>query len=477
SETILRLKMLKTAIAVAALTKLSLATVPMWGQCGGLSYTGDTTCVAGATCVYQNDWYSQCLAASSTTSSSKTSTTTSKTSTTTTTTTSKSISTTTSTTTKSSTTTSHTTTSKTSSTTTKTSSTTTTSSTATPSSCSGFVGTSGQKFTLNGSTFTVVGENAYWLAQFPATQADLDKAFADIAATGATTVRTWGFNEVTSASGTYYQIWSGSTPTINYGSDGLLKFDAVVASAKSHGLKLIVALTNNWSDYGGMDVYVKQILGSTNHDLFYTDASVIQAYKNYIAVWLNRYKNEPTILAWELANEPRCRGSTGTWTGNCTTTTITQWASNISTYIKSLDSCHLVALGDEGMGLTGDGTYPYTTYEGIDFGTAHLYPVGWGETSDPVGWGSTWITNHVTVQKQLNKPVILEEYGVPSNQYATYQTWLSTVVSSGLSGDLIWQAGSTLSNGQSWNDGYAIYPTDQTYQLLTQHSAALKARG
>ncbi|KAG8984678.1 hypothetical protein FRB90_005175 [Tulasnella sp. 427] len=87
--------------------------------------------------------------------------------------------------------------------------------------------------------------------------ADLDKAFADIAATGATTVRTWGFNEVTSASGTYYQIWSGSTPTINYGADGLQKFDQVVASAKAHGLKLIVALTNNWADYGGMDVYVK----------------------------------------------------------------------------------------------------------------------------------------------------------------------------------------------------------------------------
>ncbi|KIO30766.1 hypothetical protein M407DRAFT_20289 [Tulasnella calospora MUT 4182] len=462
--------MLKTVITVAALAKLGFAAVPLYGQCGGLNYTGDTTCVAGATCVYQNDWYWQCLAGAATTTptTSKTSTTTTKTSTTTT---------------NSPTTT---TTTKTSSTSTKTTTTTTT--TSVPGSCTGFVRTSGQKFTLNGSTYTVVGSNAYWLAQFPATQADLDKAFADIAATGATTVRTWGFNEVTSASGTYYQSWSGSTPTINTGSNGLAKFDQVVASAKSHGLKLIVALTNNWADYGGMDVYVKQILGSSNHDLFYTDASVIQAFKNYIAVWVARYKNEPTILAWELANEPRCKGSTGTWTGSCTTATITQWAKTISAYIKSIDSCHLVSIGDEGFGLNGDGTYPYTYAEGldfptnlaistVDFGTAHLYPSSWGQTTDPVGWGSAWITNHVTVQKSVNKPVILEEYGVPSNQYATYQTWLSTVVSSGMAGDLIWQAGSTLSNGQSWNDGYAIYPTDQTYQLLTQHSAALKARG
>ncbi|PKS11698.1 hypothetical protein jhhlp_001686 [Lomentospora prolificans] len=32
-----------------------------WGQCGGNGWTGATTCVAGYTCTYQNDWYSQCL--------------------------------------------------------------------------------------------------------------------------------------------------------------------------------------------------------------------------------------------------------------------------------------------------------------------------------------------------------------------------------------------------------------------------------
>ncbi|KAG8982970.1 hypothetical protein FRB90_006432, partial [Tulasnella sp. 427] len=103
----------------------------------------------------------------------------------------------------------------------------------------------------------------------------------------------------------------------------------------------------------------------------------------------------------------------------------------------------------------------------IDFGTAHLYPTYWGETSDIVGWGTQWIINHYKVQNQLNKPVILEEFGVPSNQYSTYQTWLSTVVSSGLSGDLIWQAGSTLSGGQTPQDGFTIYPGDSTYGLLT----------
>ena len=60
-----------------------------------------------------------------------------------------------------------------------------------------------------------------------------------------------------------------------------------------------------------MDVYVKQILGSTSHDLFYTNAQVIAAYKNYIKTFVGRYVNEPGIFAWELANEPRCKGSSG----------------------------------------------------------------------------------------------------------------------------------------------------------------------
>ncbi|CAO2650842.1 Nn.00g091390.m01.CDS01 [Neocucurbitaria sp. VM-36] len=37
------------------------AVVKMYYQCGGIGWTGATTCVSGATCVKQNDYYSQCL--------------------------------------------------------------------------------------------------------------------------------------------------------------------------------------------------------------------------------------------------------------------------------------------------------------------------------------------------------------------------------------------------------------------------------
>lgn len=35
--------------------------VPKWGQCGGINYTGPTGCVSGSTCTKLNDWYFQCL--------------------------------------------------------------------------------------------------------------------------------------------------------------------------------------------------------------------------------------------------------------------------------------------------------------------------------------------------------------------------------------------------------------------------------
>ena len=98
---------------------------------------------------------------------------------------------------------------------------------------------------------------------------------------------------------------------LDTGATGLQHFDRLVSLAEQHGIKLIVALTNNWADYGGMDVYVEQILGSPDHDLFYTNAEVIAAFKNYISAFVGRYVDEPTILGWELANEPRCAGSTG----------------------------------------------------------------------------------------------------------------------------------------------------------------------
>ncbi|KAL3670977.1 hypothetical protein V7S43_004162 [Phytophthora oleae] len=111
--------------------------------------------------------------------------------------------------------------------------------------------------------------------------------FADL-----TTVGTAPYNIV-------YQLWENGTASINTKDNDLGYFDKVVAAAKEAGVKLVVPLVNNWSDYGGMDVYVKQ-LGGKYHDDFYTDEKIKTAYKKYISTFINRYKKDDTIMSWEL---------------------------------------------------------------------------------------------------------------------------------------------------------------------------------
>jgi mannan endo-1,4-beta-mannosidase len=93
---------------------------------------------------------------------------------------------------------------------------------------------------------------------------------------GLNVFRTWGFNDknVTyipeglpqyggeGAGGTevIFQRWANGKSTID-----IKAFDKVVNAASKTGIKLIVALTNNWADYGGMDVYTLN-LGGRYHD-------------------------------------------------------------------------------------------------------------------------------------------------------------------------------------------------------------------
>ncbi|KAJ6453764.1 mannanase [Mycena sanguinolenta] len=352
----------------------------------------------------------------------------------------------------------------------------------------GFVTTSGTKFMLNGAPYTVVGSNAYWPALLGYNSTEIDQAFSDIAGSGATTVRTMGFNEVTSPTGIYFYLWTGATATVNTGPTGLGALDILIASAKAHGIRLIIALTNNWSNFGGMDVYTAQLLGpGLPHDTFLTNPTVIPTWPTFKQS--SRGTNEPTIM---VPNEPRCAGTSTVASPTCNTTTITNWAAEISAYIKSIDQNHLVGIGDEGF--FNDPSSSDYVYQGsigvdflanmaistLDFGTFHNYPDGYGEENKNITqWGSQWITDHATVMSAQNKPVIMEEFGLTTSGTAremVYAAWYSTVLSTGLTGDLVWQAGSVFSTGPTPSDGYSIYPTDPVYALIQSHATAMEAR-
>lgn len=49
------------SISVASLGINTVLGVAVYGQCGGIGYTGSTVCDSGSVCTYSNDWYSQCL--------------------------------------------------------------------------------------------------------------------------------------------------------------------------------------------------------------------------------------------------------------------------------------------------------------------------------------------------------------------------------------------------------------------------------
>jgi len=50
-----------TSTTTATTTTAASGTVEKYGQCGGSGWTGATICVAGTTCTYSNEYYSQCL--------------------------------------------------------------------------------------------------------------------------------------------------------------------------------------------------------------------------------------------------------------------------------------------------------------------------------------------------------------------------------------------------------------------------------
>lgn len=204
---------------------------------------------------------------------------------------------------------------------------------------SSFATTSGLEFVIDGETGYFPGSNSYWIG-FLTNNADVDTVFDHMAESGLRILRVWGFNDVNTVPGegtVYYQLHQDGQSTINTGADGLERLDYVVQSAEERGIKLIINFVNYWDDYGGMNAYVQAYGGSDNAD-FYASEEMQTAYKAYIKAVVERYVDSPAVFAWELANEPRCQG--------CETSVLHEWIETTSAYIKSLDSEHMVCIGD-----------------------------------------------------------------------------------------------------------------------------------
>ncbi|MEV4494033.1 cellulase family glycosylhydrolase [Micromonospora coxensis] len=361
----------------------------------------------------------------------------------------------------------------------------------------GFVVRKGDQLFLDGRPFRFAGTNNYYLEY--KSRAMVDDVFADATAARFTVLRHWGFLDIGTPGGTdsvagpsdgvWFQYWDGEKPAYNDGPDGLQRLDYVLYAARRAGIRVVVPLVNNWRDFGGMDQYVRW-RGADHHDDFYTDPVIRGWYRDWVSHVLNRvnpltgvaYKDDPTVLAWELANEPRCKGS-GVYppSPDCTTDTITGWADEMSRHVKSIDRRHLLGVGDEGF-FCDDRAAPDWTVncgEGVDAVALaklpavdvmgyHLYPDHWDKDAD---WGVAWIERHSREAERIGKPAVLGEFGWAdrATRNPVYQRWTDAVIRSGGAGFLYWILSGVQDDGTLYPDydGYTVYCPSPVCTTLT----------
>jgi len=93
-----------------------------------------------------------------------------------------------------------------------------------------------------------------------------------------------------------------------------------------------------------MDLYIQEFGVNKTHDEFYIDLNICMQFNKFVQFIIECYANEPTVMAWELANDPHCNSSIAA-SVSCNMNTITQWHADKSSFIKSINPNHLVTSG------------------------------------------------------------------------------------------------------------------------------------
>ena len=348
---------------------------------------------------------------------------------------------------------------------------------------SGFVGREDGALLIDRvAPYRATGTNLYYLQQLLSyAQQDQDRdalravgeVLDDLVCLSLPVARIWGFNDAAKDASSIR--WS---PEEGFREEGLRGLDQAVWEAKRRGIRLVLPLVNNWGEYGGLPAYAawasKAFGGTYTHDDFFTSPSMKQWWKDYVYMLVNRvntftgvaYKDEPAILAWEIANELRCQSCRGT-------TAFVDTVDELATFLKQLAPDQLVSDGGDGFdddptlyaglsnlyavrGDEGSSFSKLSRVEALDMLSYHFYPRNYGvQTARDA---EIWIERHQAIATITGKVAYLGECGfvAPDAERAqSYDTWLrSLFASAGAQLAIFWQLSPA---GRLDNDGFAVY--------------------
>jgi mannan endo-1,4-beta-mannosidase len=359
---------------------------------------------------------------------------------------------------------------------------------------SGFVRTQGARFVLNGSPFYFVGTNAFFMMVMTASgsHAHTDQTLAMANQLGFSVLRTWAFYD-----GGGDGLALQPSPGV-YNEAAFQALDYVLHQADQHGVRLILSLVNGPPEFGGMNQYVGWCAPGQSRLAFYTNGTCRQIYQDFVRHLVTRvntlngrrYADDPTIFAWELANEPDAPdGSDMSGQG------IRDWVRVMAAFVKSLDANHMVTTGEVGYDITTEGyssvagtynnqTWAFNGWKGaaytqntadpnIDFAQIHLYPEYW---NFDVAAGTAWIVDHARIAKSLGKPMLLGEFGASQDTIGAYNAWLAAVESEDVGGALNWQLMCEVCYGMRDQFGVMYPPNTGVSDVLAQAAAKANAK-
>jgi hypothetical protein len=321
-----------------------------------------------------------------------------------------------------------------------------------------FVRVAEHNLTVDRQPFHFVGANLaimHGAANRAAAEAVLQAAALD----GIRVGRIWAFGEGDADAAP----WLRENFLFRAGLDGWIEagprhLDRVIAAAGRAGVRLIITLGNNWSDYGGVPRYLRWLgqkdegngasYGAT--DRFYSDPRAWAAYRAHIERLLKRanqvtgvpYRDDPTIMAWELMNESTVFTAAGG-------TARKEWVTQMARLIHELDPHHLVTPGVSVYRTESERRdwLAVCKLPGVDFCDGHIYPEDLLRSRDPALLEPALDDLVQLAHYVAGKPLVLGEFGIHGDAEGNWEHqargyWMARIYErlrfDGAAGGLVW---------------------------------------